>query len=130
MVVMSKPAVHQAIDQVHRHPWMTWIVRVLLLLEAPHLRLLVPGIGGGVLARRVANGVAIIDHHWRHEVVVEQFMLIIAADQQNVQLRGLHVSPHVIDRFTHGLVAFRDCLIGHKFVGVGGGARQQFVIGA
>src|SRR5262249_31638678 len=83
-----EPAIYKSMNEMEGHSGVTGIVSVLLVLEPAHLRLLVPSISWHFLAHRIANRFAIVNDYRRHQVIVEQFMLIVAADDQNIELSG------------------------------------------
>src|SRR5712692_223764 len=75
-------ALDQALHEAQRQRLVAGIVRVALLLEAAHLRAVVPLFRpiefSGAAAARVANGAAVIDADRRHVPVLEKLVLVLA----------------------------------------------------
>src|SRR6185437_15839328 len=110
----------EALDQVLRQSGMDRIVDVGAVFFAALLRATVPVVGGQVGARLgVGNGFAVIDRDRGIVLRREQFVLVVADDDQRVEIGAADFVAHMVHRGLGLVPAFRD--------GVGLDQRRGFV---
>ncbi len=113
---------------------MAGIVDVSVVLEAAHLRAVVPLFRPaeplGVGAAGIADALAVIDADRRHVLVLEKLVLIVADDDENVELRRGDLGLEAFHRVLHSVETSGDRLGGDQLRNIGGCAGEDVGIGA
>ena len=108
-----KTVIAQATDQIGRKLGIHGIMHILIGLLTHGLRIFIPMHASSDHALSIADRLAIINSDGGHIGHAEEFELIIAADNQDINGRLFQQIAHMIHRCLRGMITFGHALRRH-----------------